>query len=142
MNNALAQVERLWANLLALGGKRLMALAMIGVTVFGAITFAGYYLSRPSIETLYSGLDRDDVVSIGSSLREAGINFDVSADGATVTVPVGQAAARPCHPRESGDPVFRRLRPRRALDPRFRGGDIEGKTGGGRGRCATIVAGA
>ena len=93
MNNALAQFERLWANLLALGGKRLMALAMIGVTVFGAITFAGYYLSRPSTETLYSGLDRDDVVSIGSSLREAGINFDVSADGTSVTVPVGQAAS-------------------------------------------------
>ncbi|MGA2491668.1 MAG: flagellar basal-body MS-ring/collar protein FliF [Roseiarcus sp.] len=93
MNNALAQVERLLANLLALGGKRLMALAMIGVAVFGAITFAGYYLSRPSSETLYSGLDRDDVVSIGSSLREAGINFDVSADGAAVTVPVGQAAS-------------------------------------------------
>ena len=93
MNNALAQVERLWANLLALGGKRLIALAMIGATVFGAISFAGYYLSRPSTETLYSGLDRDDVVSIGSSLREAGINFDVSADGTSVTVPVGQAAS-------------------------------------------------
>ena len=70
-----------------------MALAMIGVTVFAATGFAGYYLSRPSTETLYSGLDRDDVVSIGSSLREAGINFDVSADGATVSVPVGQAAS-------------------------------------------------
>jgi flagellar M-ring protein FliF len=93
MNNALAQVERLWANLLALGARRLIALAMIGLTVFAATGFAGYYLSRPSTETLYSGLDRDDVVSIGSSLREAGINFDVSADGGTVSVPVGQAAA-------------------------------------------------
>jgi flagellar M-ring protein FliF len=93
MNNALAQVERLLANLLALGAKRLMALGMIGVTVFAATGFAGYYLSRPSTELLYSGLDRDDVVSIGSSLREAGINFDVSADGTTVTVPVGQAAS-------------------------------------------------
>jgi len=93
MNNALAQVERLLANLLALGAKRLMALAMIGFAVFAATGFAGYYLSRPSTEILYSGLDRDDVVSIGSSLREAGVNFDVSADGATVTVPVGQAAS-------------------------------------------------
>ena len=70
-----------------------MALGLIGVTVFAATSFAGYYLSRPSTETLYSGLDRDDVVSIGSSLREAGINFDVSADGTSVTVPVGQAAS-------------------------------------------------
>ena len=29
------------------------------------------------MEILYSGLDRDDVVSIGSTLREAGIAFDV-----------------------------------------------------------------
>jgi flagellar M-ring protein FliF len=92
MNNALAQAERLWANILALGGKRLAALAMIGVTVFAATGFSGYYLSRPSMETLYSGLDRDDVVGIGATLREAGIAFDVTADGATVMVPVGQAA--------------------------------------------------
>ena len=38
------------------------------------------------METLYSGLDRDDVVGIGSALREAGIPFDVNADGATVLV--------------------------------------------------------
>jgi flagellar M-ring protein FliF len=93
MNNALAQVERLWANLLALGARRLIALAMIGVVVSAATGLAGYYLSRPTTETLYSGLDRDDVVSIGSSLREAGINFDVSADGTTVMVPVGQAGS-------------------------------------------------
>ena len=93
MNNALAQVERLWANLLALGARRLITLATIGVVVFAATGIAGYYLSRPTTETLYSGLDRDDVVSIGSSLREAGINFDVSADGTTVTVPLGQAGS-------------------------------------------------
>lgn len=92
MNNALAQVERLWANLVALGARRLAALAMIGVAVFAATGFAGYYLSRPTMETLYSGLDRDDVVSIGSALREAGIAFDVTADGTSVTVPLGQAA--------------------------------------------------
>jgi flagellar M-ring protein FliF len=92
MNNALAQAERLWANLLALGARRLAALAMIGLTVFAATGFSGYYLSRPTMETLYTGLDRDDVVGIGATLREMGIAFDVSADGATVTVPVGQAA--------------------------------------------------
>jgi len=92
MSNALAQVERLWANLMALGARRLAALALIGLIVFAATAAAGYYLSRPTMEILYSGLDRDDVVSIGSTLREAGIGFDVTADGATVTVPVGQAS--------------------------------------------------
>jgi flagellar M-ring protein FliF len=92
MNEALGQIERLWANLVALGGRRLAALGLIGFAVFATTGVAGYYLSRPSMETLYSGLDRDDVVSIGSSLREVGIAFDVSSDGTTVLVPVGQAA--------------------------------------------------
>lgn len=92
MNNALAQAQRLWANLLALGAKRLTTLAVIGLTVFAATGFSGYYLSRPTMETLYSGLDRDDVVGIGSALKEAGIAFDVSADGAAIMVSAGHAA--------------------------------------------------
>jgi flagellar M-ring protein FliF len=90
--NALAQAERLWTNLLALGGRRLSVLALIGLSVFAVVALSGYYLSRPVSEVLYSGLDRDDVVGIGSALREAGLPFDVSADGATVMVPVGQAS--------------------------------------------------
>ncbi len=91
MNNALAQAERLWTNLLALGGRRLATLGLIGLIVFATTGLGGYYLSRPTMETLYTGLDRDDVVSIGATLKEAGIAFDVSADDATVVVPVGQA---------------------------------------------------
>ena len=90
--NALAQAERLWTNLLALGARRLAVLGLIGFSVFAVTGLSGYYLSRPTTEALYSGLDRDDVVGIGSALREAGISFDVSADGGTVLVPVGQAA--------------------------------------------------
>src|SRR3984885_2671575 len=92
MMNALAQAKRLLANLLALGGRRLAALGLVGLAVFAATGFAGYYLSRPTTEPLYSGLDRDDVIGIGSALKEAGIAFDVSADGATVLVPVGQSS--------------------------------------------------
>ncbi len=47
MNNALAQAERLWANILALGAKRLAALAMIGLTVFAATGFSRL-LSQPA----------------------------------------------------------------------------------------------
>jgi len=89
---ALAQAKQLLANLIALGPRRLAALAIIGVSVFALTGFAGYYLSRPTMETLYSGLDREDVIGIGSALRDAGISFDVSADGATVLVAVGQTA--------------------------------------------------
>lgn len=88
----LAQVERLVANLSALGARRLALLAAIGLTAFGATGLAGYYLSRPAAETLYTGLSRDDVANIGGALREAGIQFDVSSDGTTVYVPIGQTA--------------------------------------------------
>jgi len=90
--SALAQAERLWTNLLALGARRLAVLGLIGFTVAAAIGLLGYYMSRPSNETLYSGLDRDDVVTMGAALREAGIPFDVSADETTILVPVGEAA--------------------------------------------------
>jgi len=90
--NAVAQAKRIWANLMALGVKRLAALGLVGALVFALTGFAGWYLSRPTQETLYSGLDRDDVVGIGAALTEAGLPFDVSADGTAVLTPVGQTA--------------------------------------------------
>jgi flagellar M-ring protein FliF len=91
--NLLAQIERLWANLKGLGVRRLSTLALIGVAVFATTGLAGYYLSRPTMETLYSGLDRDDISAIGAALREAGVPFDVNAESTVVLTPAGQAAA-------------------------------------------------
>ena len=91
--NLLAQIERLWANLRGLGVRRLAALALIGVAAFVTTGLAGYYLSRPTMETLYSGLDRDDITAIGAALREAGVPFDVNAESTVVLTPAGQAAA-------------------------------------------------
>ncbi len=90
--NLLAQTERLWTNLQGLGVRRLAALALIGVAVFAMTGIAGWYLSRPAMETLYSGLDRDDIAAIGAALREAGIPFDVNAESTVVLTSAGQAA--------------------------------------------------
>ena len=90
--NAMDQAQRLLANLLQLGGRRLAALAAIGVAVFSIVGVGGYYLSRPTNETLYSGLDRQDIASIGAALHDADIGFDVSPDGTTVSVRYGQTA--------------------------------------------------
>ena len=90
--DALAQAKRIGANLMALGTRRLAALALIGGLVFALTGLAGWWLSRPTQEILYSGLDRDDVVGIGAALQEAGVSFDVSADGTSVLTPVGQTA--------------------------------------------------
>jgi flagellar M-ring protein FliF len=89
---ALEQAQRVWTSLLALGAKRLALLGVIGLSTIGLVVFGGFYLSRPTTEVLYSGLAREDVAGIGSALREVGIPFDVSADGTSVLVPVGQTA--------------------------------------------------
>src|SRR5208283_1350209 len=86
------QIERLWASLLKLGARRLIALGVIGVSVFAMTGLAGYFLSRPTSEVLYAGLDRQDVGRIAGALKEADIPFDVSSDGATVLVRYGETA--------------------------------------------------
>jgi flagellar M-ring protein FliF len=86
------QLERLWMSLLGLGGRRLSLLALVGVTVFGTVALSGYYLSRPDLETLYGGLNAQDVSRIGATLREAGIAFDVNSQGTAVLVRRGHGA--------------------------------------------------
>ncbi|BAQ47217.1 MULTISPECIES: flagellar basal-body MS-ring/collar protein FliF [Methylobacterium] len=86
------QAERLWSNIVELGARRLAALGLIGLVVFLAVGLGAYYLSRPAQETLYTGLSREDVARIGGVLKDAGIRFDVSADGAAVLVPYGNTA--------------------------------------------------
>ncbi len=86
------QVEQIWANLLKLGSRRLIALAMIGVSIFAMTGLAGYFLSRPALEVLYAGLDRQDVSRIAAALKEADISFDVNSDGNTILVRYGETA--------------------------------------------------
>lgn len=86
------QFERLGSSLLGLGTRRLIALAVVGLTVFGAVAFGSYYLSRPQYETLYVGLTQQDSSRIGGALRDAGIAFDISADGTQIKVPYGETA--------------------------------------------------
>jgi flagellar M-ring protein FliF len=87
-----AQLERLWSSLLGLGARRLAVLALVGVTVFSAVGLSSYYLSRPDLEMLYSGLNAQDVSRIGAALKEAGIHFDVNSQGTAVLVRRGQSA--------------------------------------------------
>ncbi|MCK0207899.1 flagellar M-ring protein FliF [Starkeya koreensis] len=89
------QLDLLLGNLRQLGARRLVALGLIGLTVLAAIGLGAYYLSRPATETLYANLNREDVTRIGGALKDAGVVFDVNADGTAVLVaPSDTARAR------------------------------------------------
>jgi flagellar M-ring protein FliF len=88
----LEQLDRLWANLLALGTKRLAALGLVGLAVFASVGFGSFYLSRSDYDTLYAGLNPQDISRIGAVLKEAGISFDVNSEGTKVMVRREQTA--------------------------------------------------
>lgn len=90
--NWLEQLERLWRSLMGLGARRLAALGIVGLTVFSAVGLGSYYLSRPEFETLYAGLNAQDVSRIGAALKDAGIAFDVNPEGTKVMVRAQQTA--------------------------------------------------
>ncbi len=86
------QLQKLVLGLKALGPRRLSILGVVGFLLFTTISFSGYYLNRPNHETLYSGLDSEDVTRIGAVLNEAGVSFDISTDGKTIKVPTGRTS--------------------------------------------------
>jgi len=79
-------------NLKNLGGKKLTALALVFGLIVALVMGGAFYVSRPNEETLYSGLDRDDVARIGSVLKASGVAFNVNPEGNAVLVPYGQTA--------------------------------------------------
>jgi flagellar M-ring protein FliF len=92
VNGLVTQLSMAWEKLLQLGPRRLAALGVIILTVMAVTGISGYFLSRPSFETLYAGLDRQDVARISLALKEGGIPFDVTSDGTTVLVSYGMTA--------------------------------------------------
>lgn len=86
------QIQTLISNLRGFGTRRLAIMAGIAAIVMAVIGVGALYLNRPAYETLYIGLERSDVNQIGMVLGEAGIAFDVGADGTTVLVAAGATA--------------------------------------------------
>ncbi|WP_223999888.1 flagellar basal-body MS-ring/collar protein FliF [Aureimonas sp. SA4125] len=86
------QAQQVLDNLSALGARKLGMMAIIGFLVVAVVGLGAFYLSRPDMETLYTGLDRQDVTRIGSALTEAGIAFDINSAGDTVMTPFSQTA--------------------------------------------------
>ena len=84
------QIQRIIDNLQSMGPRRLGIMAGVTAIVLAVIAVASIYLNKPGYETLYLGLERSDVNQIGIVLGEAGVPFDVAADGTTILVPAGR----------------------------------------------------
>jgi flagellar M-ring protein FliF len=80
------------ANLRDIGPRRLAIMGGVAALVIAVITVGSIWLNRPAYETLYVGLERQDVNQIGMVLGEAGIDFDVASDGTTVLVGAGNTS--------------------------------------------------
>lgn len=98
-------IEQLKGTLGKLGARKLIALGLVGAALMGAILYTSIYLGRPSYETLYVGLSRDDVNRMGLALGEAGIPFDVKSDGFSILVPIGKAENARMYLAEKGLPT-------------------------------------
>lgn len=83
------KIQTVFDNLRSLGPRRLAMLGAAAAIVVAVILTASLWLNRPAYETLYVGLDRNDVGQIGSVLSENGIRYDVSSDGTSVMVASG-----------------------------------------------------
>jgi flagellar M-ring protein FliF len=86
------QIAQIGASLAKLGPRRLAILGAVGVAVLLTVGIVAQYLSRPTMQAIYTGLTAQDVTRMTAALAEAGVTFDVNEQRSAVLVPFGQAA--------------------------------------------------
>lgn len=85
-------LTQLTSGLAKLGPRRLMMLGAVGLLVMCVVGLAAFLLSRPAMQSIYTGLSAQDVSRMTAALAEAGISFDVNEQRSAVLVPIGQTA--------------------------------------------------
>ncbi len=90
--NLLNQLLAFGKTLTDMGPGRLAA--MIGTLVITMALMLGgaFYLNRPTMETLYVGLEPTDINQVSIALAEAGVPFESGPDGSSIMVGVGHTA--------------------------------------------------
>ena len=86
------QLQLIWSNLSALGPRRLAALGIAAFMIVLSIGLGAKYVNRPAYETLYVGLERDDINRIGIVLADDAISYDVDSSGTSVLVEAGKTS--------------------------------------------------
>lgn len=87
--NLLSQLTPVLSKFAALGQARLIAILGGGALAIALIVAAGLYLNRPTMETLYVGLEAEDLSKVTLALAEANMDFALGTDGSSLMVPVG-----------------------------------------------------
>ncbi|MGR6432043.1 flagellar basal-body MS-ring/collar protein FliF [Rhizobium sp. PAMB 3182] len=87
--NLLNQLPQVLRNLASLGKARLFALAGIGIVSLALVLAAAFFVNKPAYENLYIGLDAQDLNQISLVLAESGVDFEIGADGSSISVRAG-----------------------------------------------------
>lgn len=90
--NLLNQLPQVFRNFSSLGQTRMMVLAGVGILSMAIILGAALFVNKPSYETLYVGLEPNDLNKVSIALAESSFDFSVGADGASIQVPVGMSS--------------------------------------------------
>lgn len=91
MANWIIIARQLGQNLLALGTKRLIGLGVGAALTMILLAVAAVQITKPPNEVLYAGLARQEAGRVSAALKDANIEFDLSADSSTIYVRNGQA---------------------------------------------------
>lgn len=83
--------RQLGQNLLALGTRRLIALGVGSALTIILMIVAAVQIAKPPNEVLYAGLARQEAGRVSAALKDANIEFDLSADSSTIYVRNGHA---------------------------------------------------
>lgn len=74
-------------NMKNLGTGRLAAMAGTGISVIAAVGLFSYFVSRPALSPVYTGLDPAESSQIVQVIEGLEIPYEVSADGSTIQIP-------------------------------------------------------
>jgi len=85
--NLLNQLSGFARNLTALGQYKMLAILGSAALALALVAGAALYFGQTTYDTLYVGLQGDDVTEMGTTLAAANIPFKIGADGKSISVP-------------------------------------------------------
>lgn len=89
---AIAYLEEIWRGVGALPGPRKMVLAIVAVLIMASLMTFVYFSNQEDYRVLFSNLAGEDASAIVTKLKEKKVPYQISASGATISVPSEQVS--------------------------------------------------